>query len=271
MQHIISTSVFFFALRLISLSYSIRNEKRILKKEQPAWQTQFSATNVGTYCLLFFSLVRGLCSTLPSTIFPLQAFVSDALSWMLFYVIYKLRDVWTVKLYIVPDQRLETSFLFPNSTHPESLPKYYSGACRGRPTLQCLVHVGYRSAPICLSHNCACTARRAGNEKAFGQNNIAKVIISQRNDKHEIQSSLSIEACEGTSQPYSQAFVVHRLRCTRTTIHHQAKMPDMKNSRIKRVEERKEKRRKGRWATIERLLSGAAVRTNRDEKELQRL
>lgn len=37
---------------------------------------------------------------------------------MLFFVIYKLRDVWTLKLYIVPDHRIETSFLFKTVRHP---------------------------------------------------------------------------------------------------------------------------------------------------------
>ena len=37
---------------------------------------------------------------------------------MLFYVIYKLRDVWTVKLYIVPNHRIERSFLFRTVRHP---------------------------------------------------------------------------------------------------------------------------------------------------------
>lgn len=37
---------------------------------------------------------------------------------ILFYVIYKLRDIWTVKLYIAPQQRLERSFLFRTVRHP---------------------------------------------------------------------------------------------------------------------------------------------------------
>ena len=37
---------------------------------------------------------------------------------MLFYVIYKLHDVWTVKLYIIPDHRIEKSFLFRTVRHP---------------------------------------------------------------------------------------------------------------------------------------------------------
>lgn len=51
---------------------------------------------------------------------------------MLFYVIYKLRDVWTVKLYIVPNQCIERSILFKTVRHPNCylniLPELIGGA-----------------------------------------------------------------------------------------------------------------------------------------------
>ena len=45
---------------------------------------------------------------------------------MLFYVIYKLHDVWTVKLYIIPDHRIEKKLPFQNSKTPQLLSEYHT-------------------------------------------------------------------------------------------------------------------------------------------------
>lgn len=37
---------------------------------------------------------------------------------MLFYVIYALREVWTVKIFIVPNHKIVKSFLFRTVRHP---------------------------------------------------------------------------------------------------------------------------------------------------------
>ena len=98
MQYIIIIFLSFFALRLISLSFSIRNEKRLLKKGGKQYgkfnSLLLTLAHIAFYFVMLFAYV------------------------MLFYVMYKLRDVWTVKLYIVPNQRIERSLLFRTVRHP---------------------------------------------------------------------------------------------------------------------------------------------------------
>ena len=92
---------FFFALRLATLAFSIRNEKRLL---------QLGAVQYGRRNSLHHTSLDGIAI--------LGASIMGFAYAMLFYVIYRLRDVWTVKVYIVPHQRIETSFLFRTVRHP---------------------------------------------------------------------------------------------------------------------------------------------------------
>lgn len=120
MHYIIATFAFFFLLRLVSLSFSIRNEKLLLQRGA----TQYGKFNsllltlahiVYYFGALYEAYVRGIDF---NSISMLGVAVMLFAYSMLFYVIYKLRDVWTVKLYIVPNQRIERSFLFRTVRHP---------------------------------------------------------------------------------------------------------------------------------------------------------
>ncbi len=120
MQFIISIFVAFFALRLVSLSISIRNEKRILRKGA----VQYGKTNsllltlahIAYYgAALYEAYARG---TELDGISTLGIVVMAFAYAMLFYVIYLLHDLWTVKLYILPEHRVERSFLFRTVRHP---------------------------------------------------------------------------------------------------------------------------------------------------------
>ena len=109
-----------FALRLISLSFSIRNEKRLLKKGGKQYGKFNSLLLTLAHIAFYFGALYEAYS---------KDIEMNSLSWMgagvmlfayvmLFYVMYKLRDVWTVKLYIVPNQRIERSLLFRTVRHP---------------------------------------------------------------------------------------------------------------------------------------------------------
>lgn len=120
MTYIIITFALFFMLRLVSLSYSIRNEKRIVQ----AGAVQYGKTN--SLCLTlahiayYFSALYEAYAT--GVGFNLTSWIGVAVMafayLMLFYVVVKLHDVWTVKLYILPDHRIEKSFLFRVVKHP---------------------------------------------------------------------------------------------------------------------------------------------------------
>lgn len=120
MKHILLTFLVFFILRLLSLSFSIRNEKRLLKKGAKQYGKRNSLLLTLAHVAYYFgalyeSYAQGTDFDAVSTV---GAGVMAFAYAMLFFVIYKLRDVWTVKLYIVPHQRIERSFLFRTVRHP---------------------------------------------------------------------------------------------------------------------------------------------------------
>lgn len=120
MQYIIITFITFFILRLISLSYSIKNERRILKKGAVQYGKFNSLLLTLAHIIYYFAALYEAYSkerafndvSVWGVIFMTFAYI------MLFYVIYKLRDIWTVKLYIIPNQRIENSFFFRTVRHP---------------------------------------------------------------------------------------------------------------------------------------------------------
>lgn len=120
MQYIVITFFMFFALRLISLAYSIHNEKRI----QKLGAVQYGKTNsllltLAHIAYYFSALYEAHMSGTGFNVFSVWGVAIMGFAYvMLFYVIYKLRDVWTVKLYILPGHRLEKSFLFRTVRHP---------------------------------------------------------------------------------------------------------------------------------------------------------
>lgn len=120
MQYIIITFIVFFSLRLISLSCSIRNEKRILKKGAVQYGKLNSLLLTLAHIAYYFSaLYEAYVSGTGFNYFSAWGVGIMAFAYaMLFYVIYKLRDIWTVKLYIVPAQHIERSFLFRTVRHP---------------------------------------------------------------------------------------------------------------------------------------------------------
>lgn len=118
MQYIVTTFICFFVLRLISLAVSIRNEKRLLKNGAKQYGKINSLLLTLAHIFYYFgalyeAYIKGVDFNTLSMV-GVMAFAYG----MLFYVIYKLRDVWTVKLYIAPNHRIERSFLFRSVRHP---------------------------------------------------------------------------------------------------------------------------------------------------------
>lgn len=120
MQSIIVAFVVFFSLRLVSLSYSIRNEKRLLKKGAVQYGKFNSLLLTLAHIAFYFTaLYEAYASGTDFNTFSLSGLTVMSFAYiMLFYVIYKLKDVWTLKLYIVPEHRIERSFLFRTVRHP---------------------------------------------------------------------------------------------------------------------------------------------------------
>lgn len=121
MHDVILIFSFFFLLRLISLFISIKNEKRI----QKLGAVQYGKTNsllltlahISFYFLCLFEAIKNENLSLDSTSKIGLGLLVFAYA-VLFYVIYELREVWTLKIYILPQHRVVKSFLFRWVKHP---------------------------------------------------------------------------------------------------------------------------------------------------------
>lgn len=120
MYYIILTFVVFFTLRLLSLAYSVRNEKRLQKQGAVQYGKFNSLLLTLAHIAFYFGALyeANATSTTFNNISATGAGIMAFAYTMLFYVIYKLRDVWTLKVYIVPNHRIERSFLFRTVRHP---------------------------------------------------------------------------------------------------------------------------------------------------------
>lgn len=120
MQYVMIVFVAFFALRLFSLYFSIRNEKRLVRRGAIQYGKFNSLLLALAHVAYYFSALYEAYAA--DVEFEKTSKIGVAVMLfayvMLFYVIYKLRDVWTVKLYIVPNQRIDRSFLFRTVRHP---------------------------------------------------------------------------------------------------------------------------------------------------------
>ncbi|MDO4696587.1 MAG: isoprenylcysteine carboxyl methyltransferase family protein [Neisseria sp.] len=117
---IIAVFIIIFAIRLYSLSISVRNEKRLIAEGA----RQYGTANSKLMALLH--IVYYFCSLAES---QLRSVRFDAVSALglsavllsfaaLFYVIRQLGPIWTVKIYIRPEHRINRSWLFRHVRHP---------------------------------------------------------------------------------------------------------------------------------------------------------
>jgi isoprenylcysteine carboxyl methyltransferase (ICMT) family protein YpbQ len=117
---IVVFTVYAIILRGLSFAISIRNERRL----RPAGAVEYGKG--GTVLLTAVSLVYAASAITEGAVRRAQldgvavaGIVIHALSMMaLFYVIYELRDVWTMKILIAREHRLVTSWLFRTVKHP---------------------------------------------------------------------------------------------------------------------------------------------------------
>lgn len=120
MQYIIFVFALFFGLRLVSLKYSLSNEKRLKRMGAVEYGKRNSLFLALAHISYYFLSLYEACAS--GTEFNRWSLYGTALMGfayiMLFYVIFSLRDIWTLKIYIAPDHRIEKSFLFRTVRHP---------------------------------------------------------------------------------------------------------------------------------------------------------
>lgn len=110
----------FFAIRLLSLSISIRNEKRLIAEGAKQFGEKNSKLLAAAHIAYYFaalaeSHLRGVSFDAVSTAGAALTAFSLA---MLFYVIHALGKIWTLKIYIHPQHTLNRSWLFRHVRHP---------------------------------------------------------------------------------------------------------------------------------------------------------
>ncbi|QEH47939.1 isoprenylcysteine carboxyl methyltransferase family protein [Aggregatibacter actinomycetemcomitans] len=114
----------FFALALLlrfyTLSISIRNEKNLLKKGAIQYGKKNSIALSAIHILFYLSCITE--ANYNQVIFNKESQIGLMILIfsliMLFYVIYQLKEIWTVKVYILPNHKINTSFIFKYFRHP---------------------------------------------------------------------------------------------------------------------------------------------------------
>lgn len=120
MASIIGIILIALFLRLLTLYYSIKNEKRL----RNAGAVEYGKLNSTVMAVLHTSIYLGslLYAVLKKPHFDFITVVGIG-EWVFSYavlliVIYQLRDVWTVKLLIAKGHKLNTGFIFKYIRHP---------------------------------------------------------------------------------------------------------------------------------------------------------
>ena len=111
----------FFCLRLVSLFISIRKEKRIIREGGVQYGKFNSLLLASTHILFYFSCLYEAYHKQNLQINTTSEVGIAVLTFaylMLFYVIYQLGSVWTLKIYILRNHKINTSFLFRYVKHP---------------------------------------------------------------------------------------------------------------------------------------------------------
>ncbi|WP_032093622.1 isoprenylcysteine carboxyl methyltransferase family protein [Necropsobacter rosorum] len=108
------------AIRFYSLSISIKNEKNLIKNGAQQYGKRNSALLSAAHIAFYFAAIIeanhnqigfDALSQL-GLLLLIFAFIA------LFYVIRQLKEIWTVKIYILPNHRINRSFLFRYVRHP---------------------------------------------------------------------------------------------------------------------------------------------------------
>lgn len=120
MWYIVLIFVAFFVARLATLRISIRNEKRLIAEGAVQYGKRNSLLLTLAHLLFYFgALAEAYVTEVQFDWLSVWGLVVMAFAYlMLFYVIYCLRHVWTVKLYIAREHVLVTSWLFRTVRHP---------------------------------------------------------------------------------------------------------------------------------------------------------
>lgn len=123
MDLIFGIFIFLFLIRLVTLYISIKNEKRIKQRGGIEFGKKNSILLSMAHIFYYFScLVEAFCTNTVLNLYSLWGICLLVFSYLiLFVVIYQLREIWTVKIYIVPGHQIVSTPLFKYIRHPNYL------------------------------------------------------------------------------------------------------------------------------------------------------
>ncbi|QPB43714.1 isoprenylcysteine carboxyl methyltransferase family protein [Rodentibacter haemolyticus] len=108
------------AIRFYSLSISIKNEKALIAKGAIQYG-KINSNLLSVVHILFYTsaIIEANYKNVPfDTLSQIGLVILVFAIIMLFYVIYSLNEIWTVKIYILPEHKINRSFLFKYVRHP---------------------------------------------------------------------------------------------------------------------------------------------------------
>lgn len=144
------------AVRLISLFKSAFNEEKLKKKGAIEYGKKNSRALILVHALFYISCIVEAVLLDKSinriSFIGLGLFVFSMV--MLWMVIFNLKDIWTVKLYIAPDQKVNKSLIFRYVRHPNYflniIPEMISIALIGQAWYTLLVGLPLYLIPLTL-------------------------------------------------------------------------------------------------------------------------
>ncbi|GJJ80959.1 hypothetical protein PcPA57_16790 [Pasteurella canis] len=107
-------------IRFYSLSISIRNEKALLAKGAIQYGKRNSSILSIVHVLFYLAAIgeANYHDIIFNTTSQVGLVILIFAIAVLFYVIYELKEIWTVKIYILPEHKINRSFLFKYIRHP---------------------------------------------------------------------------------------------------------------------------------------------------------
>ncbi|OOF56902.1 isoprenylcysteine carboxyl methyltransferase family protein [Rodentibacter myodis] len=112
--------IIILAIRFYSLSISIKNEKALIAKGAIQYGKKNSSLLSFAHILFYLSAIAeaNYKDVSFNTLSQIGLVILVFSIIMLFYVIYSLNEIWTVKIYILPEHKINNSFLFKYIRHP---------------------------------------------------------------------------------------------------------------------------------------------------------
>lgn len=120
MTMIVVVFAIFFAIRLAFLAVSIKNEKRLIANGATQIGVKTSKLLAAAHIIYYFSALASayLAGVVFDNISLLGVVIVSISLAILGYIVKELGEIWTVKVYILPNHPINRSWLFSTFKHP---------------------------------------------------------------------------------------------------------------------------------------------------------